>query len=368
MFWVIAPLIIAVFGPQAFAGTSAQSVAGASRPALTAEEISTLQANAAKGDPLAELALARAYEAGDGVAKSAPTAAEWYRKSADAGNAAAQLAIGIMYMTGNGVPRDKSAAVSWYRKAARQGNTDAMFNLGTAYYNGDGVSVDDANAFAWFTLAKEAGDPNAATALADTAGDRKPWNESDGFKNIAELYEPGGLLAENPALALRWWLLAAQAGDTEAQVTSADILLNGRGVPPDLVAGRHWCEEAAKVQDFRSFYCLGEIYRRGLGVKQNYSMARRYYERSAQQRSALSIRALAEMDVAGEGGKRDLESASTRYATLVVSLGRSGDALRLAALKAQMSPKQWNDVEKKLATLHVDLAKLNSALQSAHAP
>jgi len=316
---------------------------------------------------LAELRLARAYSVGDGLPKSSETAVEWYRKAADSGNPEAQNATGIIYMTGDGVVRDKTLAATWYRKAARQGYAGAMYSLGIAYYNGDGVPVDDASAFAWFTLAKEAGDPNAAKALENTAGDRKPWTEADGYKHIAELYGPGGLLGANPTSAARWWLLSAQGGDTEAQVMTADNFLNGHGVPQDLAAGRHWCEEAAKVQDFRSFYCLGEIYRRGLGVKPNYTLARSWYERSARQRSAVSIRALAEMDAAGQGGKRDLESASVRYASLVVSVGDKGDAIRLAALKSQIPPKRWKEVEKQLTAMHIDPKKLDQTLKSAGA-
>ena len=356
MISAITSLVIAILASQAPVGSPQQYATG---------EVTEIQARAAAGDPQAELRLARAYMLGDGVAQDPQTAVEWYRKAAESGNAEAQNAIGIIYMSGEGVDRDKPAAVAWYRKAARQGYADAMFNLGTAYYNGDGVPIDDGNAFAWFTLAKEAGNPDAVKALEETAGDRKPWNEAAGYKHIAELYEPGGLLGENPASALRWWILAAQGGDTEAQVMTADIFLNGRGVSQDLEKGRHWCEEAAKVQDFRSFYCLGEIYRRGLGVKQNYTLARSWYERSARQRSALSIRALAEMDAAGQGGKRNLESATVRYSTLVVSLGDKSDTLRLAALKGQISPKEWREVEKQLAAMHIDLAKLDLALTSA---
>jgi len=366
MIVAIAVLIIAVLGLQTPADSS-QQMAASSQGEPGASEVSEIQARAAKGDPEAEVRLARAYMLGDGVQADVGKAVEWYRKAADSGNPEAQNAMGIMYMSGDGVYRDKPAAVAWYRKAARQGYPDAMFNLGAAYYNGDGVPIDDGSAFAWFTLAKEAGNPNAAKALEETAGDRKPWNEAEGYKHIAELYGPGGLLGESSTTALRWWLLAAKGGDTEAQVMTADIFLNGRGVPQDLAAGRHWCEEAAKVQDFRSFYCLGEIYRRGLGVKQNYTLARNWYERSARQRSALSIRALAEMDAAGQGGKRNLESASVRYATLVASLGDKSDAIRLAALKSQIPPKRWTEVEKQLAAMRIDTAKLDRALKSAAA-
>ncbi len=367
MLTVVASIVIAIWGFQAPAESAPAAGVSVKRESLTASEISALQASAGKGDISAELKLARAYSVGDGVVKSGETAVEWYRKAADSGNPEAQNAMGIIYMTGDGVVRDKLLAVAWYRKAARQGYADAMFNLGTAYYNGDGVGVDDANAFAWFTLAKEAGNPNAAKALENTAGDRKPWTEADGYKHIAELYGPGGLLGANPTSAARWWLLSAQGGDTEAQVMTADNFLNGHGVPQNLAAGRHWCEEAAKVQDFRSFYCLGEIYRRGLGVKPNYTLARSWYERSARQRSAVSIRALAEMDAAGQGGKRDLESASVRYASLVVSIGDKGDAIRLAALKSQIPPKRWKEVEKQLTAMHIDPEKLDQTLKSAGA-
>jgi uncharacterized protein len=368
MLAVVASIVIAIWGLQAPANSApADAVGSVKRAPLTAADVSALQADAEKGDVSAELKLARAYSVGDGVARSAETAADWYRKAADHGNSEAQNEMGMIYSIGDGVVRDKALAVTWYRKAARQGYAEAMVNLGKAYYNGDGVPVDDASAFAWFTLAKEAGDPNAAKALENTAGDRKPWTEADGYKHIAELYGPGGLLGANPTTAARWWLLSAQGGDTEAQVMTADNFLNGHGVPQNLAAGRHWCEEAAKFQDFRSFYCLGEIYRRGLGVKPNYTLARSWYERSARQRSAESVRALAEMDAAGQGGKRNLESASVRYASLVVSVGDKGDAIRLAALKSQIPPKRWKEVEKQLTAMHIDPEKLDQTLKSASA-
>jgi uncharacterized protein len=275
--------------------------------------------------------------------------------------------MGLIYMAGDGVVRDKALAVTCYRKAARLGYAGAMFNLGIAYYNGDGVPVDDAYAFAWLTLAKEAGSQEATKALETTAGDRKLWTIPDGYKDIAGLYAKDGLFGENPRQAARWWLLAAQGGDPDAEIVTAEILLNGRGVPQDLLAGRHWCEQAAKIDDQRAFYCLGEIYRRGLGLRADPKLARAFYVRSARQRNPAAIRALAEMDAVGEGGKSDRVGACVRYAALVVSLGEKDDALKLATLKSQMEPKQWSLVEQRLTTLHVDLAKLDLALKSASA-
>lgn len=367
MIYAIAFLIIAATpGPQAPSDLPPQ-VGASTQRALTADEVSEIQARAAKGDPQAELRLARALMLGDGVSKDPGKAVAWYREAADSGNPEAQDAMGIIYMSGDGVDRDKAAAVAWYQKAARQGNADAMFNLGTAYYNGDGVAVDDAWAFAWFTLAKQAGSQDATNALETTQSDRKPWTAANAYKDVAGLYAKDGLFGNKPTEAARWWLLSAQAGDPDAQIITADIYLNGRGVPQDLAQGRHWCEEAAKVDDQRAFFCLGEIYRRGLSVPKNPKLARSWYERSARQRSAAAIRALAEMDATGEGGKRDLESAYVEYAVLVVALGEKADAFRLAALKAQIDPNDWKKVEDRLAKLKVDSSKLEAALKSAGA-
>jgi len=304
---------------------------------------------------------------GDGVPRDPGKAVAWYRAAADSGNPEAQDAMGIIYMSGDGVDRDKAAAVAWYQRAARQGNADAMFNLGTAYYNGDGVAVDDAWAFAWFTLAKQAGSGDATKALETTQSDRKPWTAANAYKDVAGLYAKDGLFGDKPAEAARWWLLSAQGGDPDAQIITADIYLNGRGVPQDLVQGRHWCEEAAKVDDQRAFFCLGEVYRRGLSVPKNPKIARSWYERAARQRNAAAIRALAEMDVAGEGGKRDLQSACMGYAVLVLARWEKADVLRLAALKAQMGPNDWKKVERSLSAWNVDTSKLEAALKLAGA-
>jgi uncharacterized protein len=350
-------------GPANSAAPAADVRPQESRAHPTAQEISQMQSEATAGNPSAELRLARAYQLGDGISQDTQLAAEWYRKAADSGNPEAQNALGIIYMTGDGVVRDKAQAVTWYRNAARQGYAEAMVNLGKAYYNGDGVGIDDAYAFAWFTLAKEAGSQDGIKALDTTAGDRKPWTTADGYKDIAGLYAKDGLFGENPAQAARWWLMAAKGGDPDSQMATADILLNGRGVPQDFVNGRHWCEQATKIDDQRAFYCLGEIYRRGLGVRRDPKLARTWYERSGRQRNPAAIRALAEMDVAGEGEKPNRESACVRYAALVISLGDKDDALKLATLKKQMDPKEWKKVQQQLLLMKIDPAKLDIALQ-----
>jgi len=73
--------------------------------------------------------LARRYYIGDGVAKNAAKAAEWYEKAAEQGSDFAQYKIAEMYAKGDGVPKDTAKAAEWWQKSAAQGNTDAQESL-----------------------------------------------------------------------------------------------------------------------------------------------------------------------------------------------------------------------------------------------
>jgi uncharacterized protein len=73
--------------------------------------------------------LARRYYNGDGVAKNAAKAAEWYEKAAEQGSDFAQYKIAEMYAKGDGVPKDTAKAAEWWQKSAAQGNTDAQESL-----------------------------------------------------------------------------------------------------------------------------------------------------------------------------------------------------------------------------------------------
>lgn len=70
--------------------------------------------------------LARRYYNGDGVAKNATKAAEWYEKAAEQGSNFAQYKIAEMYAKGDGVSKDTIKAAEWWQKSAAQGNTDAQ--------------------------------------------------------------------------------------------------------------------------------------------------------------------------------------------------------------------------------------------------
>jgi uncharacterized protein len=326
-----------------------------------AEGLSQLQARAAAGDPLAELRLAGAYESGNGVPQDEQTAFHWYRKAAEQGNREAQNKVGEMYRLGYGVLQDKSEAVHWWLKSARQGNPDAMCNLGGAYYNGDGVDVDESLSYAWFLLAEEAGCDRAEDAVQRAQSQFKGWPGSP-FERIAEMYDKGEDLPPNPTEAGLWWLKAAEAGDSDAQLVIALRSFNGQGVPQDAERGRYWCNELVKKRQTSGSYCMGYMYQRGFGVPADPKKARGWYERAATSRYRLAMIALAPMEASGEGGKIDLAGACVLYVRLAEMSDK--DALpKLANLRSQVGQNEWKRVEKQLRALNIDVAKVNAALQ-----
>jgi TPR repeat protein len=332
------------------------------QPQARATDISALQAQAAAGDATAQLQLARAYEKGDGVPQDGRQAFDWYRKAADQGDAFAQNRVGELYRGGEGVQQNKAEAVRWYCKAARQGNADAMCNLGVALYNGDGVYVSDSLSYAWFLLAKEAGCPRAPEAVQRAETEISPLKITKAYAQIAGMYEKAECLSSNPVQEARWLSKAAERGDDEAQFELAFMLLDGRRVPQDLNGGQHWCSETLKKNQALGGYCKGYIYQNGLGVARDGAKARKFYQRGVEYRSTRAMKALALMEMQGEGGKVDRVGACLLYARLAE--GGDKQALRnLSTLRAQMTAKDWQKVEKELPSVRIDPKKLEAAMQ-----
>ena len=90
--------------------------------ALSAE---TLSADPTRDAAPALVALAQAYEYGEGVAKDPLTAAALYCEAARAGDAEAQYSLGWMYANGRGVAHDDAVAAALLALAAEAGHAAA---------------------------------------------------------------------------------------------------------------------------------------------------------------------------------------------------------------------------------------------------
>lgn len=115
---------------------------------------------------------------------------------------------------------------------------------------------------------------------------------------LGRLHEPHSIVdAPDPALATQWYLRAAEAGSTDAQVAIGTAYYLGRGVPKDLAQAAHWFREAAKSGDVGTQYLLASMYEAGDGVGQDLRLARYWYAAAAaggDPAAALKARALAQ--------------------------------------------------------------------------
>ena len=335
-------------------------------PKHSKPEITRIMDLATAGDAHAQAALGRAYADGNGVPQNFDLALKWYHKAADQGNAEAENEIGVMYRTGSGVDPNKEEAVDWYRKAARQGGGPAMFNLAVSYYNGDAVNVDVATSYAWFTLAKEAGVKDAADSVARMNTELRPSEIDAGLKIIARMYAEGTEIKQDEAESVRWYRVAAEHGDKEAQVSVGEALIAGRGTPVNYVEGRKWCELAAKQASPAGLYCLGNVYRAGLGVQKDMPQAMKYFS-SAARFNVPARRALGEMYENGEAGKVDRIEALGWYlqAAMAGDDQAKGAAVRI---KASMDESEWNKAKHSMRQWGMDSKNVEVFLEQSGKP
>lgn len=331
----------------------------------SADDFAKLRVEAEGGNLPAQLELARAYDSETSGHKDERLATMWYRRAADQGNSEAQDALGDRYLVGRGLKKSMAEAVNWFRKSARQGNSSAMYHLGAVYFNGDGVQIDYALSYAWFRLAQEAGDNRAAEAVTRAESVSKPGTITSGLEKIAEMYESGQALPENPAEAKRWWAMAAARGDEDAEVGVAFNTLRTHAAPQGLKQARQICSNAAaKHHDHRAEYCMGYIYEHGSGVAPNAKKARNWYALAASKGQSEAMRSLASMEMTGEGGKVDRVAAFLLYAQLLEMQDK--DAMsHLTRLRRKITAKEWGSLQKPLLNIRIDPSKLDHILQEA---
>ena len=87
------------------------------------------------------------------------------------------VALARAYEHGEGVAQDRQRAAALYCDAARHGDAEAQFSLGWMYANGRGVAHDEGVAAALFSLAAEQGHAAARQAMRFVVADRSALPE-----------------------------------------------------------------------------------------------------------------------------------------------------------------------------------------------
>src|SRR5215470_1623425 len=145
--------------------------------------VRALEFAAANGHPIAQWKLGRMFADGDGVAQDELRAFEYFRAVAIANGevtprtsmayivANSYVSLGSYYLSGipnSPVKRDTDRAREVYLYAASYfGDRDAQYNLARIYLDGVGVPRDPRSAAKWFNLAADKGQHQAQALLGD---------------------------------------------------------------------------------------------------------------------------------------------------------------------------------------------------------
>ena len=171
------------------------------------------------------------YQEGKGVEQDGKEAVRWCRKAAEQGIVEAQVTLGDHYLNGDGVKKDKTEAVKWYRKASEQNDITAQIKLGDCYLNGDGVTKNGTEAAKWYRKGAEKGDAFAQYKLGayyyyNTTKDRSAFDwllksaqqdNADAQYLLGCCYHGARGIDQDLSLCLKWWTLAAEQGQKDAQ-------------------------------------------------------------------------------------------------------------------------------------------------------
>ncbi|OQW49575.1 caspase family protein [Candidatus Raskinella chloraquaticus] len=229
------------------------------------EIVRLLEQAAQQGHPLAMYNLARRYAAGDGILqrnlkkdyqRDLRKAYELFARAAEGGYVPAMVQAGYALRYGRGVAQNPRRAVETLLRAADAGSIFAKRYLGQIYFDGVTNSSDR-------NLRVEK-DRQLALLFLSRAADE---GDSYSRKRVAQLMEEGdGLPSTQPELAERFWRLAANGGDSEAQYNFAERLRTGTVlIRPEFGAKEAilLLQRAMAQGSAPAAKRLAEIYRRG---------------------------------------------------------------------------------------------------------
>ncbi|MEI8312975.1 MAG: tetratricopeptide repeat protein, partial [Verrucomicrobiota bacterium] len=100
----------------------------------------------------------------------------------------------------------------------------------------------------------------------------------------------------DPSGALKWFLKAADVGNTDAMVKAGEMIAKGAGdAAPDLAAGAKLFQRAADLQDPVAMYDLGECFLHGKGVAKDASRAVQLLSGAAAKHNARAMNLLGDL-------------------------------------------------------------------------
>lgn len=178
-----------------------------------------------------------------------------------------------------------ATAIQEWRGPAERGDPEAQYALGMMYEQGLGVVENLEQARQWYLIAAESGNLDAQISLG----------------NLLLTEQVEGSLED----AVKWLRKAAEAGDEAAQFQMGLLYLEGMGVEADASEAARWLEVAAEQGHAGAQNNIGSLYEAGRGVVQSHTRAFEWYEKAALQGDRLAQNNLGAMYAQGRGVARN---------------------------------------------------------------
>ena len=202
---------------------------------------------------------------------------------AENGNSKAQLMLSSMINEGKGTDRDSKKAMMWLRSAADGGNTKAIISLI------DVLSKSESNQQEAYELCKK---------LAETGHDSAQYR-------LGLFHRDGIGTEKNPSEAKQWLQSSAKRGNKKAQNVLIAFLMEGS--LEDQAAAYVECLIAAEAGNEEAQYTLSDMYIKGIGVEKNEEKSMFWLRRSVNNGSNKAKVVL--IDHLSKGDDRDLKEA-----------------------------------------------------------
>jgi len=150
----------------------------------------------------------------------------------------------------------------------KEANCDDICAMAYAYYAGDGVPKSYSAAMKWYLRAAQGGN-------------------SDAMFNVGVLFQNGqGVLADQ-SQALSWYRKAAEQGDVDAMDAVAAIYQSGTS--PNYQRAMPWLRKAAEKGDIGAMVNLGVIFENGSGVPKDSKQAMDWFWKAEQMGDATAM-------------------------------------------------------------------------------
>ena len=138
---------------------------------------------------------------------------------------------------------------------------------------------------------------------------------------LALIYSEGrNGVRKNTEAAIKWFRLAASAGNSDAQVLLADAIRRGLGTQKDINEAIIWYKMAAENGNPMAFASLGQIYLEGEGVVKDITEALEWLKRGAEADNPYSQMRLGDSYLAGQGVERSKAEAERWYERAMTNL------------------------------------------------